>query len=122
MSCLPFTVNRVPFPVNGQQSTNNLLYSTLLRRPATIMRKRGNILNHHNLDAILRKRTDGAFATCTGTLHININALKTCIECSLSGICGGHLCGVGSVLLRTLEAHFSGAAPGDNLEIGRAHV
>jgi len=94
-----------------------LLYPAFLGWATTIVRLRRHVLDHHDLDAIVRQRADRTLTTGTGTLHIYIHFLQTGIHSCLSGIGGSHLGCIRRILLGTLETHLTGTAPGDDLAI-----
>jgi len=97
--------------------TIDKLYSTFLGRTAAIVWQRRHILDHHHFDTIVGKGTDSAFTTAAGTFYKDIHFLQTCVKGSFSGIGRCHLRSIRSILLGTLKAHFTGAAPGDHLAI-----
>ena len=97
--------------------------ATALRRTASVVRDRGNVLDHGYIKACCLKCADRGFTARTGSLNINFNSFKTmfhsCFGCGL----GRGLCCEGSGFLGSSESHLSGGCPGNCIalnEIGRA--
>src|SRR5690606_22483630 len=99
------------------------LNSSLLRRAATIVRKRCNVFNGYDFDARLRQGTDSALTTRTRTFNEKIYSFQTSVQGNFRCIGSSHLGGITRVLFRTAEAHFTGAAPGNSLArfVGQGH-
>ncbi|EJX04439.1 hypothetical protein EVA_07453 [gut metagenome] len=94
-----------------------MLYSSSLRRTATVVGKRRNVDDFSYCDTSTVNGTDSRFTTVTGTLNICLHLTKTKIESYLSAILSSHLSCVRSVLLRTAEAHLTGGRPRNNLTL-----
>ena len=56
-----------------------LLYSTTLGRTAAVVRDRGYVLDHRNLEAGSLQCTDRSLTAGTRALNINLNRLQACL-------------------------------------------
>ena len=79
------------------------------------MGQRCYVYDFDYFDACSVYGTDGAFAAVAGTLDIGFYLAQAEVVSYLSTILSGHLSGIGSVLLRTTEAHLAGTRPRNNL-------
>lgn len=81
------------------------------------MRQGSNVLDQGYFDTGTCDGTDSAFATGTGALYKYVCSFQTSVNGNFSSIAGGQLRSIGGVLLGTLETHFAGRGPGDNLTL-----
>ena len=92
-----------------------MLYSSSLRRTATVVWQRRNVDDLSYLNAGTMASTDSGFTTVTWTFDISLHFAETQIVSYLCAILSCHLSSVGIVLLRTAETHLSGRRPRDDL-------
>jgi len=82
---------------------------------AAVVRQRSDIDDLHYLDAGAVDRTHGRLSALTRPLYINLNLTQTHVVSNLGAVGSSRLCSIGSVLLRTAEAHLTGRRPADDL-------
>ena len=73
------------------------------------MGQRGNVENVGNLDAGSVDCADCALTFVAGAFDIGFHLAQAKVIGDLRAVLCGHLCGIGSVLLRTAETHLAGA-------------
>ena len=83
------------------------VYSSSLRRTATVVGQRSNVNDFYYFDTSTMAGTDSGFAAVTGTLDISLDLAKTEVVSYLCAILSSHLGSVGGVLLGTTEAHLT---------------
>ena len=85
-----------------------LLDPSSLGRTASVVGQRSDVDDLGNSDAGAMDGADSRFAAITRTLDIGFHLAQTEVVSDLCAVLGSHLCGVGSVLLRTTETHLAG--------------
>ena len=83
--------------------------ATTLGRTAAVVGQRCDVDDLSHFDACTVNRTDCRFAAITGALDVSFDFAEAEVVGCLCAVLGGHLSGVGSVLLRTTESHFTSA-------------
>ena len=83
MNCMPELIYDFRLQIadlilrNPKSYIRNVLYSSFLRRTATIVWKWRHVFDHHDLNTILRKRTDSAFAAGSWSFYKYIYSFQT---------------------------------------------
>src|SRR6201996_2931354 len=85
-----------------------------LRRPAAIVRNRGDVLNGANLQAGRLQGPDGGLAAGAGTLDEYVDLAHAVLHGTARGGFSGHLRGERRGLTRALEPHLPGRGPCDD--------
>ena len=73
------------------------------------MWERSNVDDFGYFDTGAVDGADSGFAAVARTFYISLNFAETEVVSDLCAVLGSHLSGVGSVLFRTAESHFTGA-------------
>lgn len=89
------------------------LYSTSFRRTTTVMGQRRNVDNLGYFDTCAMHGADCRFTTVSGAFYICLYFSQAKVKGNFCTILSSHLGGIGSVFLRSSEAHF----PADDHEI-----
>src|SRR5215469_13654189 len=85
-----------------------------LRRPAAIVRNRGDVLNRAHLEAGRLQRPDGRLTARAGALDEHVDLAHAVLHRPAGGRLGRHLRGERSRLPRALEADLAGRGPRDD--------
>src|SRR6187397_2161985 len=85
-----------------------------LRRPAAVVRLRGDVGNGAHLEAGGLQRPDRGLAAGAGPLDEHVDLLHAVLSGLAGGALGGHLRGEGRGLARALEADVAGRGPRDH--------
>lgn len=91
------------------------LHAALFGRAAAVVWQGSDVFDRRDFHTQLRQGADGSFTAAAGSFYKYVGTFHAGVQGYLTAISGGSLCGVGSVLLGTAEAHFTGRAPGDHL-------
>ena len=82
------------------------------------MRQRRNVDNLGYFDTGSVYSTDSRFTTVSGAFYISLYFSQAKVKGNFCTILCGHLGGIGSIFLRSSEAHLSGRRPRDDLSFG----
>src|SRR5690606_26105737 len=89
-----------------------------LRRAATVVGHRGDVLDRADLEAGSREGPDRGLPARAGTAHEDIDLLHPVLHGTTGGRLGAHLGGERRRLPRPLEADGAGAGPRDHVAVG----
>ena len=90
---------------------SSLLYSSALRRTASVMRDRSYVFDKSNVESCCLESTNSSFASVAGTLYINFYSLHAVFHSALSCCFCCCLSCIGSILTGALEALSAGRRP-----------
>src|SRR3954452_13928379 len=89
-----------------------------LRRPAAVVRLRGDVGNGADLEAGGGKRADRSLSARTRALDEHVDLLDAVLLGLPGGVLGGHLRGERGRLAGALEADVAGTGPRDHVALG----
>src|SRR5256884_205273 len=111
-------------PISSQNSRNLFSWPSIasnaaaLRRPATVVRNRRDVADHHDVQSSGGECAHGGFAPGAGTLHANFHALHpVLIARHAGGSQRGLLRGIRRTLARALEADRARGGPAHDAAI-----